>query len=428
VVGIAVLPQLYAQLKLSHQRVGLAVGNSPRERRASYYGHVLSGVQFAKEVRLFNLAEFFLQAFRRTFQEISQVQRQQQARELRWQVALAGLTSLVASGAFVLVMFRAFAGELSLGDVTLYTSAVASIQGALTSIILALSTLNEGILFFRRYTELLALPQPLSLASSPPPVPRLTSSIELRNVSFRYSEQHPWILRDVSLFIPAGQCMALVGLNGSGKTTLVKLITRLYDPSEGQILWDGIDIRAFAPQDLRRHCSTIFQDFTRYDLTAHENVGLGDVTRLEESAYVCQAAIQAGIHDTITSLPNGYQTTLSRWLAGNGPGVDLSGGEWQKIALARMLTRQVDLMILDEPSASLDAEAEYDLYHHFVELVGGQTSLLISHRFSTVRLADQIAVLDEGRITECGAHDELLMRGGRYAALYRMQAEQFGVI
>ncbi len=424
-VGVAVLPQLYGRLKLGHQRFGLAIGNSPKERRATYYGQVLSGLQFAKEIRLFNLAEYFLEAFRRISLEIWRAQRCQRSRELHWQVAFAIFASVVTGGVSVAVTLQAFLGHLSLGDIVLYISAVASTQSTLGGIIVAIASLNESALFYRHFTGLLALPQPLPLADSARPAPPLSSAIELRDISFRYSDQHPWILHHVNLHIIAGQCVALVGLNGAGKTTLVKLLTRLYDPTEGQILWDGIDIRAFAVADLRARIGAIFQDFVHYDLTAYENIGLGNIARIEDTDWVQQAAHQAGVHHAINALPEGYQTTLSRWLVSDGLGADLSGGEWQKLALARMFMRTASFLILDEPTAALDAQAEHELYQSFIDLVTGRTSLLISHRFSTVRMADKIAVLEQGAITEYGSHDELMFQAGSYARLYRIQAEQY---
>jgi ATP-binding cassette subfamily B protein len=425
-VGLAVLPQLYAHVSMGRQRFGLASENSPRERRGAYYSFVLSSVQFAKELRLFNLGDYFLGAFRRTYEEIHHHQRRQQMREFRWQVALAALSSSVASAAFVVVVLQTFAGRLSLGDVTLYTSAVMALQAALSGVVFAISDLNESVLFHGWFTDLMTLPQPLPLADRPSPAPPLKSGLELRDVSFRYSDEHPWVLRHLDLHIPAGRSVALVGLNGAGKTTLVKLLTRLYDPTEGQILWDGVDIREFEPRQLRARIGVILQDFVRYDTSVQENIGLGEVSRLRDAACVREAAVRAGVHEVIESLPQGYQSILSRWLAGDGPGVDLSGGEWQKVALARMFMRsRAELLVLDEPTSALDARAEFDVYSRFVELIEGRTSLLITHRFGTVRTADVIAVLEDGRISEYGAHVDLLASEGTYAKLYRMQAERY---
>lgn len=424
-VTLAAVPQLYAQLKIGHLRVGLASTNTPKQRQVSYYGFVLSSVQFAKELRLFNVAGYFLNRLTSTSEQIYHAQRQQEQRELRWELLLGVLSSTIASASVVIVVMQAFAHRLSLGDVTLYISAVASVQTALSGIILSIAQLSESRLFFTYFMKLMALPHNLPVASTIKPVPALRSGIELRNVSFRYSEQHAWALRNINLFIPAGTCVALVGLNGAGKTTLIKLLTRLYDPTEGQVLWDGIDLRAFDPTALRDRMGTIFQDFVRYDLTAHENIAVGNIARSSNERAVQQAACDAGIHDVISGLPHSYQTVLSRWLSDEAAGADLSGGEWQKIAIARMFMRDADFLMLDEPTAALDAQAEYDIYHRFVELMSGRTSLLITHRFSTVRLADLIAVIEDGQITEYGSHDELIAHGKTYAQLYELQATQY---
>jgi ATP-binding cassette subfamily B protein len=427
VLFLAVIPQFFLQFRQGKQRFNVASNNSPKDRLAFYYGQVMSGLGFAKELRLFNLGHYFLQAFTKTTQAIQSTQRKQQRRELLWQSISLTLSGLVGAGTFLFVFVQAFRGQLSIGDIALYTSAVATIQSMLLSIVFACTQVREHTLYFRQYTRLLAMPQPLLIAPDPREVPVLISAIEMHDVSFRYSEKHPWVLRHVNLRIPAGQTLALVGLNGAGKTTLVKLLTRLYDPTEGQVLWDGIDIREFDPQSLRKHIAAIFQDFVRYDLTVRENIGLGDVEHIEEPEAIYAAALQSGIAEFITGLPQQYETILSRWLGEKKaqPGIDLSGGQWQKIALARMFLRQAEVLMLDEPTAALDAQAEYELHQGFAELMAGRTSLMITHRFSTVRMAGTIAVLEDGQITEYGTHHDLLALDGTYARLYRMQAEYY---
>ena len=425
VIGIASIPQLVVQFKLNRQHLGLALLNSPKERRAFYLRQVLSSIPFVKEIRLFNLSAYFLEQFIHTARDVQHTQRKQQLREMRWQLGLGTLSSLVSGVAFIVIASEAFTGRISLGDVTLYTSALGSVQGALIGIILAFSSLNESVLFFDYFAKLMTLPPAIPVANPAQQVPLLQSGIELRDVSFRYSEQHPWVLRHVNLFIPKGKCVALVGLNGAGKTTLVKLLTRLYDPSEGQILWDGIDIRELDPVELRQRMGVIFQDFVHYDLTVQENIGLGYVDEVYNEQRVRQSAQKVGIQDWLDNLPQGYQTVLSRWLSEDAQGIDLSSGQWQKIAIARMFMRNAEFLILDEPTASLDAQSEYEIYQHFVELTSDRSSFLISHRFSTVRMADLIAVLEDGRITEFGTHVELVNLSGAYKRLYEMQVELY---
>lgn len=425
-VILAALPQLAVQVKLGRQRVKLMFDLTPHERRKFYYDFLLSHEKAAKETRLLDIGSYFMDKVGQLYEHSHRAERQQQQRELRWEASLGTLSSLVASGAFLAVVAAAFNGALSLGDVTLYISAVRAVQDGMKGLLFAVSGLHESSQFYTYYLNLLQMPDPLPLAERPQPVPTLQHGLELQNVSFRYHDDQPWVLRNVNLFIPAQGCVALVGLNGAGKTTLVKLLLRFYDPTEGQILWDGMDIRRFDPQALRQQMGAIFQDFMRFDLTVQENIGLGDARYVASRERVQQAAPRSGAHNMIQNLPHGYETELTLMFANGKSPVDLSGGQWQKIALARLFMRQeADLLILDEPTAALDAEAEHDLFEHFVELVNGRTTLLISHRFSTVKMADCIAVLADGRIIEHGSHKELLTRGAQYARLYTMQAEKY---
>jgi len=421
VVAVAAVPQLLVELRIGRQRFALAQENSPVERRLLTYRLALSLDRFAKELRLFGLGEYFLRALLGLQRRLQETQRTQQRRHLILGTLPGALASLVSAGAFLFVVTQAFARRLTLGDVTLYTAAVSQMQSSVRSLLRGLAQLHESCLFFAQFERLLAMPQPLAVAATPAPVPPLERGIAFRNVSFRYGDDRPWVLRNLDLELPAGSCTALVGLNGAGKTTLVKLLTRLYDPTGGEILWDGVDLRDFDPAELRTRIGAVFQDFARYDLSARENIGVGDLAAIDDLERIREAAVHAGVAEVIERLPNGYETFLNRWLADGEAGAELSGGEWQKVAIARLFLRRAKLLILDEPTAALDARAESELYDHFVELMTGRTTLLISHRFTTVRVADRIAVLDGGSIREEGTHRELMALGGSYADLYRRQ-------
>ncbi|MBN6051025.1 ATP-binding cassette domain-containing protein, partial [Nonomuraea sp. RK-328] len=269
------------------------------------------------------------------------------------------------------------------------------------------------------------LPAPRDTGS----LPVLRRGIELRDVWFRYSDDHPWVLRGVDLFIPHGCTVALLGLNGAGKSTLVKLLCRFYDPTRGAILWDGVDIRDVPPETLRSRIGAVFQDFVAYELTASDNIAVGDLSAAQDRARIERAAREAGVHDVVAALPRGYDTLLSREFdpedpsEGGASGVLLSGGQWQRLALARAFLRSDrDLMILDEPSAGLDPEAEHEVHSRLARLRAGRTSVVISHRLGAVRDADRIVVLGDGRVTEEGTHASLLADGGAYARLFTRQA------
>lgn len=424
-VLLGALPELLARLSFGSARVSLIGRLTPLERRLMYLAYVLTGGPFAKELRLFAHGGYLLHRLLATHSQVNESERAQDQREFGRELPLGVLSSVIAGVALALVAFSALAVQLSIGDVALYVSAVLSMQGSLSGMVSGASRLNELSLGYMRYEEILGLPDAILIPSRPVPVPELTSGIKICEVSFRYSEETPWVLRKFSLTIPAQGILALVGPNGAGKTTLIKLLTRLYDPAEGAILWDGIDIREFDPWELRRHISPILQDFVRYELSAHENIGIGDVGRIHDHARVSQAAIHAGVHDTISRLPQGYDTVLSHWLAEESRDAELSGGEWQKVALARMLMRAGEVVILDEPTSSLDARAEYELHERIRALTLRRACLIISHRFSTVRTADLIGVVEDGRVTELGTHRQLQAMGGTYARLYELQAAQY---
>jgi ATP-binding cassette subfamily B protein len=344
------------------------------------------------------------------------------------------LAAVVSGGGLVWAVWMASRGRLTIGELSVFVAATAGVQGALQGLVYSVSGAQHAMLLYHHYREVEGAEPDLPAAADPRPVPPLTGAITLSGVWFRYGPDHPWVLRDVDLVIPARSALGIVGLNGTGKSTLVKLLCRFYDPDRGTIRWDGVDLRDVPVGELRQRIGAVFQDATAYDLTAAENIGVGDLTALDDRPRIVRAAVRADADAALSSLRRGYDTLLSTTYYpddredGDDPatGVLLSGGQWQRVALARAFLRERrDLMILDEPSAGLDAEAEYDLHHRMRAQRGGATSVLISHRLGTVRDADHIVVLDDGRVAEQGSHDALMAAGGRYARLFRLQASGY---
>jgi ATP-binding cassette subfamily B protein len=424
------VPAMVAQRALSRRRAAMLWSIGPAERREFFYGDLLSTVEAAKEVRLFGIGDFLRQRMLADRQTADTATRAIDRREVTVQAGLGLLAAAVSGGALVWAVSAASRGELSIGDVTVLVAAVAGVQGALAALANGFAATHHALLMFDHYVAVTTAEPDLPLRSAPHPLPPLRRGIELRDVWFRYSDDHPWALRGVNLYIPYGRAVALVGRNGAGKSTLVKLLCRFYDPTRGAILWDGIDIRDVDVADLRRRIGAVFQDYMAYDMTAAENIALGDLDAFSDEHRIRAAAQRAGIHSTLTRLPHGYDTLLSRlFFAGDDDpetGVVLSGGQWQRLALARAFLRdRRDLMILDEPSGGLDAEAEYEIHASLRMYRGGQTSLLISHRLGAVRDADHIVVLRDGRDVEQGDHRTLMARDGHYARLFTMQASGY---
>lgn len=393
------------------------------ERRAWYYHSVLTGDGSAKEVRLFNLGGLFS----RWFQELRASLRREGLHLTGQRTAADGLLQggslLAVYGGYALAAWQTIAGRITLGDLVMFTQAFQRSLVAMQELMTSLSSLYDDSLFLSNLQEFLAMKPEMAVPDRPRAVPRpLREGIVFNSVSFAYPrEDHP-ALSGVNLRLGPGEVIALVGANGSGKTTLIKLLCRLYDPGSGSISWDGLDLRELDPAGLRRAIGVVFQDYGHYSLTARRNIWLGDVALDPADARVADAARQAGADPVIRRLPQGYDTPLSYQFEG---GHELSVGEWQKIALARAFLRDAPVIVLDEPTSSMDAEAEYEVFQAFRELLNDRAAVLISHRFSTVRMADRIYVLERGQIVEDGSHAELMARAGVYARLFRLQSQYY---
>jgi ATP-binding cassette subfamily B protein len=432
IVGGTAVPAVVAQLSNSRRSARLEWRKTPAQRRQMFYSQLMSDQAAAKEVRLFGLGGFLRDRMLGELRSINTGQRSLDRRILVIEGSLAVLAAGVTAAGLVWVVRQAVSGRLSVGDVSLFALAVVAVQAAISMVISQFAAVYRSLLMFGHYVDIVSAGPDLPLAEPAQPVPPLRRGIELRDVWFRYDRAHPWVLRGVSLFIPAGQSVALIGLNGAGKSTLVKLICRFYDPERGAILWDGTDIRDTDPEELRARIGTVFQDYMTYDLTAAENIGLGDLARLGDRPRIRDAAVRAGADDQLARLPRGYDTLLSRIFFGNKDrdnpetGVFLSGGQWQRVAVARGFMRaDRDLLILDEPSSGLDAQAEFALHQRLYQIRQGRTSVLISHRLSSVRDVDLIYVLSSGEVAEQGTHATLMAAGGEYHRLFTLQGSGY---
>jgi ATP-binding cassette, subfamily B, bacterial len=408
----------YAQIMYNWQRKW-----TPIERQATYLGWMLTSDVYAKEIRLFDLGNLFSERFRHLRQQIYK-----EILELITRRSMASLVAQAIAGIFIFavyafILYQTIFGTLRLGDLVLYQQALQRGQAALQGLLGNLSSLYEDNLFLANLYEFLDLKPKLVEPLHPKSIPQpMKTGIAFHNVSFQYSTTTRQALFDINLTIKPGEVVALVGENGSGKTTLVKLLCRLYDPTIGNITIDGIDLSQFKTTELRRQISVIFQDYAKYHLTAQENIWLGNIDIPQDHEDVTNAAYRSGADAVIKSLPQGYDTMLGKLF---DQGEELSIGQWQKIALARAFLRDSQIIILDEPTSALDPKAEEEVFQKFRQLIKGQAAILISHRLSTVKMADRIYVMEQGRIVESGTHNELMQVGGSYAHLFETQAQNY---
>jgi ATP-binding cassette subfamily B protein len=396
---------------------------TPMKRQLDYLRVLGGSKEAAKELKLFGLRNFLRERFTRMSDEIYAENVDLSKRKLIAGSLLSTIGTMGYYSAYVFVIWRTVTGALSIGTLTFLTGAIQQASSNIEQIFSTLAAIGDQALFL---TDLLAFFKMEPTIRSKPnawPAPRpIIQGVEFRDVSFRYPGNSRLILDQINFHLHPAERLALIGENGQGKTTIVKLITRLYDPTEGQILLDGIDLRDYDLDDLHRVMGVIFQDFMRYEMTARENIAVGRVEEIGNLEQVQTAAKKSMADEIIARLPQGYDQMLGRRFE---QGIDISGGEWQKVALARAYLRDAQLLILDEPTAALDARSEFEVFHRFAELTAGKMALFISHRFSTVRSADRIIVLENGKIAEEGSHDQLASMGGRYAEMFEMQASSY---
>jgi ATP-binding cassette, subfamily B, bacterial len=417
---LSFVPAVLGESRFNTLSYFLSRWRTPERRQLEYIRHIGASAETAKEIKLFALGGFLVERFRRLATGIYLENRRLAVRRALWGTLFAAISTLTYYGAYAYIVWQTVAGQFSIGDLVFLSGSFLNLNGLFQRILLGFTQIAGQSLYLDDLFSFFEIQPEVAAPAHPRPFPSpIREGFVFENVGFRYPDTENWAVRGLDLTLRAGETLALVGENGAGKTTIVKLLTRLYEPNEGRITVDGVDLRDIPLEELHANTGVIFQDFIRYSLTAAENIGVGRVEAAGDRPRV-EAAAGSSLADTVIErLPLGYEQPLGRLF---NKGRDLSGGEWQKVAIARAYMRDAQLIILDEPTAALDAKAEADVFARFKALAQGKTALLISHRFSTVRMADRILVLDGGRIMEAGSHADLLALGGLYAELFELQA------
>jgi ATP-binding cassette, subfamily B, bacterial len=425
ILFLAVLPTLFGEVYFNQRIYSLTLSWTPERRELDYLRYIGASDETAKEIKIFGLSDFLSTRFARISQEYFLANKKIAISRAAWGTFLGVLGTIAYYGAYVFIVWQTVGGLLSLGTMTFLAGSFSRMRDLLQGLMLRFGRIAESALYLKDYFDFLAIkptmvmPQEGKGLDVPKPI---KTGFTFENVSFKYLNSEKYAVKNLSFELKVGEKLALVGENGAGKTTIVKLLARLYEPSEGAIKLDGIDLRHYDPEQLRQMVGIIFQDFIRFQLTASENIAIGKIEERKNAPRIDDAAFKSLAKPVIEQLPAQFEQMLGKRF---GNGVDLSGGQWQKIALARAYMRDAQLLILDEPTAALDARAEHEVFIQFSKLNEGRTAVLISHRFSTVRMADRILFLENGQKLELGTHKELMDLGGKYAELFSLQAKGY---
>lgn len=423
ILVVAVIPSFIGETYFNEKTYSISKRWTPERRELDYLRYIGASDETAKEIKIFNLSEFLASRFKEISDRYYITNKKLNIKRAWVGTLLSALGTIAYYGAFIFILIETVAGILTLGDLTFLSGSFSRMRGLLQTIMGRFSSIAQGALYLQDLFDFFAIEPDIVSGKNSLEVPSsLKEGFVFENVGFKYPESENWAIRNVSFHLKPDEKLALVGENGAGKTTLVKLLARLYDPSEGRILLDGKDLKEYSLQSLREAIGIIFQDFVRFQISASDNIAIGQIQERGNDELIENAAYKSLADKVITKLPNSYQQVLGKRFSG---GVDLSGGEWQKIALSRAYMRDARLVILDEPTAALDARAEHEVFVRFSELIEGKAAVLISHRFSTVRMADRILLLENGRKKELGTHQELLELGGKYAELFNLQAKGY---
>lgn len=423
ILVITIIPAFLGEFYFNAESYALSYQWTPQRRELDYIRYVGASNVNAKEVKLFNLSGFLTERFREVSAAYYQQNKKLAIRRASWGALLAAIGTAGYYGAYAFIGLETVKGTITIGSLTFLAGSFRQLKSSLEGILNRFTSISQGALYLKDFFQFFDLKPKVASPAKPLPFPtKIQQGFIFENVSFRYPNAEKWVFQNLNFTLKAGEKLAIVGENGAGKTTLVKLLTRLYDPTEGRILLDGHDLQEYDLAELQHHIGVIFQDYIRLMMTAQANIAVGDIDEINNIDRIATATERSLAASLIQRFPDGLKQVLGRHFSG---GTELSGGEWQKIALARAYMRDSELLILDEPTAALDARAEYEVFQRFAELTKGKMALLISHRFSTVRMADRIIVIENGQLIESGSHEALMTQQGHYAELFQLQARGY---